>query len=146
MSAPYYGSSTTQIGVGWAGVCYVSITSGLTGAPLWGTNCGGRVNNAATPIGFVASTTETAKRNVNSTGWIPVNLNQISSGAPISAYPVDPVSPNASSSFYSYSTDGSGGFVLKARLESTKFASSSENDGGPRPDYYEVGTDPGLDL
>jgi len=120
--------------------CYVSITRGGT---MSTGNCGGRFVNAVT---VVASSTEENKRLVNGSGWIPINLNAISSGAPISAWPVDPVSPNAGSSSYAYATDGSGGFEINGVLESTKFASSSSNDGGDRNDLYEAGTQPGLTL
>ncbi len=139
VSAPNYGSSTAL------SVCYISISSDAAASvprpPI--ANCGGRF---AAAITIVASTTESNKRNVGGVGWIPVNLNTISSGAPVSAYPVDPVSPNSSSSYYAYATDGSGGFEVNTRLESTKFASSSENDGGTSSGLYEVGTQPGLNL
>ncbi len=162
VSSPYYGTSTDPGAVGGAdGWCFISITSGGVVPTTGITSCGGRL--VTTNIGKVASSTETAKRLVDGTGWIPVNLNQISSGAPISAYPVDPVSPNSAGTittgddagilddrYYVYATDGSGGFVVNTRLESTKFASSSANDGGGGttigPLLYQVGTDPGLDL
>ena len=145
VSVPYYGSSSAS------GVCYISIASDAAATvarpPI--TNCGGRF---AATITVVASTTEALKRSTgvagasSGNGWIPVNLTQISSGAPISAYPVDPVSPNSSSSYYAYATDGSGGFEINTRLESTKFASSSENDWGTSNTLYEAGTQPGLNL
>lgn len=157
-SSAAYGASI--LAAGPLPTCYVSITQGAAqsggAAPVWGANCGGRFTTRGVAANWtIASSSETNKRLVNGGGWIPINLNAISSGAPISAWPVDPVSPNASTSYYAYATDGSGGFEINGVLESTKFASSSANDGGDMNAVggpvgtsllYEVGTQPGLNL
>src|SRR3989344_5191494 len=145
VSQPYVGTST-------ATVCYVSIdpdTATTAYAPANPNgNCGGRLDTATTITDMASSSN---KREGNGSGWIPVNLNSISSGAPISALPVDPVAPNNAGSlaagtggddmkddrFYAYATDGLSTFEVNARLESTKFASSSENDGGGSILLYE---------
>ncbi len=161
VSSPNYGSSTNTVtpASGW---CFTSISSDVNGAATSSnpnSDCGGRI--ATVGAGNILTRTEANKRNVDgTTGWVPVNLNLISSGAPISALPVDPTSPNTAGSnragtggadladdrYYTYATDGTGGFVITTVLESTKFASSSANDGGPNSLLYEVGTDPGLNL
>ncbi len=159
VSNPAFGTSSRSA-VGW---CYISITSAQASQASWTTSsasCNARaVWWATTTMAVVASTTEGAKRNVDGTGWIPINFNTISSGAPLSALPVDPVTPNTGGAtagvtsddrYYVYLTDGVGGFEVNGVLESLKYASSSENDGGSHNSapflLYEVGTDPGLDL
>ncbi|MEK9173244.1 MAG: type II secretion system protein [Patescibacteria group bacterium] len=158
VSSPVFGtSSRLGAGTGW---CFISITSGPAFQAGWPTStasCNSRASS--TLIGVVASTTEGAKRGVDGTGWIPINFNSISSGAPLSALPVDPVTPNTPGTnilstsddrYYVYLSDGVGGFEVNGVLESLKYASSSENDGGSHNTaanlLYEVGTDPGLDL
>lgn len=103
-------------------------------------------------------------RLVNGGGWIPVNFETISSGAPLAALPVDPV--NNATYFYAYrpgntatpatacSGTGSGGctvYELSADMESTKFASGGGSDvegtdGGNSTTIYEAGTRAGLNL
>lgn len=163
-SSPTFGSSTS---LGW---CFVSITggqaaNGATVALNPSSNCGGRFSTNGTTILNIASTTETNKRLTTGVGWIPIDLRVISSGAPISALPVDPVSPNnagalvagtgvsstrnaelADDRYYAYATNGTGAFEINAILESAKFASSSENDGGDNINLYEAGTQPALNL
>lgn len=173
VSSPALGTSTTNGNT--AGWCYTSISSGLPAGATWPTdgatteNCGGRLATSTTKrVATIASSSETMKRGVGVTnantgniGWIPINLNLISSGAPISAWPVDPVSPNTAGAitagnasgtglsddrYYVYATDGTNGFEVNGVLESAKFASSSLNDGGDNPNLYEAGTQPGLNL
>lgn len=87
---------------------------------------------------------------VEGSGWILVDFVNISSGAPLSRLPLDPV--NNVTYFYGYACNGLY-YELDANMESTKFASgggsdveSNSRDGGNNPDWYEVGNDPGLDL
>lgn len=91
-----------------------------------------------------ASTTVAAYRKVDSTGWIPVNFTNISSGAPIGNLPIDPL--NNGTYYYSYMSSSSLTFELDAFLESSKYASYASNDGGDSSTTYEVGTAPGLSL
>ena len=46
-------------------------------------------------------------RNVNNTGWIPVNFSGISSGSPFGALPIDPSDSSSSHLYYTYTTNGS---------------------------------------
>jgi prepilin-type N-terminal cleavage/methylation domain-containing protein len=122
--------TSAQLGnIGDAGVgtqsCYES--SGLApGAAGCGVFTGTAVGYAASS--GRASSTATA-RNVDGTGWIPVNFTAISSKSPIANLPVDPV--NNLSFYYAYAATGSAAvspaykFMIKA-VESAKY-----NSGGP---------------
>jgi len=103
-------------------------------------NCGAFVSSS-----LVASSTQAGVRNVNGTGWIPVNFSAISSGAPIGQLPVDPV--NTALWYYAYGVTGTSNqlFEIAAQMESTKYANGGgadvENtDGGNQPNWYETGT------
>ncbi len=123
--------------------------SGAYGTMCWvniatAANCGGR--HAALRV-----TTTVASAAVDGTGWIPVNFTGISSGAPFSAIPVDPI--NSGVYFFSYAADmGSNvlNFELDAKLESNKYTTGADDrqgtDGGSSTTLYEIGNDPGLDL
>lgn len=139
-------------GMGDSANCYISVvtsTSPLNGATYPG--CAGRFSGN-TPL--VAPTSTDNQRLVDGTGWVPINFKNITGGAsPISVLPIDPNQPNVftadtwGGSFYAYKVQTSTlSFEINAHLESTKFASSSENDGGNSDILYEVGTFPGLAL
>ena len=120
VNTPFMGTSTN---------CYVFGTVTTT--------CAGRF--AAT--GTIATS---ASQAVNGQGWIPVNLNLISSGSPLPKYPIDPTQSNPY--FYAYrSSTTVGYFELNAQLESAKYIPYANNnaDGGnnPNPAVYETGTD-----
>lgn len=116
-------------------LCYVNV-SGTS------SNCGGRHAGK--------TTTADTDRTVDSTGWIPVNLNNSTGGSPLSRLPVDPV--NDTTYFYSYVCDNTNyTYELDSDMESTRYANAGDNDveskdGGSSNNYYEVGSDPGLDL
>lgn len=88
-------------------------------------------------------------------GWIPVNLDSLIGGSPISNLPVDPInsiiSPDTVSSIststlaYRYVCSQSPlAYELDAVLESDTYSKGSDNkmtkDGGNSDNYYEVGT------
>ena len=150
-----YLADVAPIDLGTPTTCYASFEEAdLTGFVI--ADCGGRSDGSVILTAVVTSSDGTADlvRYVNGSGWIPVDLAAISSGAPISALPTDPVKPNTfgvvgdilDDYYYAYMTDGSNTFEVNARLESIKFASSSENDGGAKIRLYEVGTNPGLNY
>ncbi|MEK9154795.1 MAG: type II secretion system protein [Patescibacteria group bacterium] len=94
------------------------------------------------------TTTIIAGRAVDGTGWVPVNLGSISTGAPLAVYPVDPT--NSATVFYSYSNTATT-IELNADLEAAKYIQGGANDkestdGGTMAGIYEVGTEPGLDI
>jgi len=135
--------------LGTNGSCYVHASSGIQMA---NTTCSGRY---LTMTAFVTSTvptvTTTTARTVAGSGWIPVNLTAISSGAPLSIYPIDPI--NNATYFYSYAaTSTTQTFELNAKMESTRYSNGGgandveSQDGGSSSTLYEVGTAAGLSL
>ena len=131
-----YLSDVSSPSLGNTANCYVHPSSTIVSS-----GCGSR---------FSASTaTGTASNAVDGNGWIPVNFNGISSGAPVSVVPVDPV--NSVSYYYAYRASSSLTYELNADMESNKYqaggSSDVENtDGGNSSTIYEVGTAPGLSL
>jgi prepilin-type N-terminal cleavage/methylation domain-containing protein len=82
----------------------------------------------------------TSSQVVNGNGWIPVNLTAISSGSPLPRYPVDPI--NSGNYFYAYRPSSTAGFYeINAQLESAKYATQPQTDGGNNNSIYEVGND-----
>ncbi|HVN26351.1 MAG TPA: type II secretion system protein [Candidatus Paceibacterota bacterium] len=139
-------------------LCSASLTSG-NGATVWVTPlAGGAAVSTSTCLAWMpkaagayisASTTASGGRAVDSTGWIPVNFNNISSGAPIGSLPVDPVNVSGTSAsapgyFYSYEASGTT-FKFGANIESTKYKNGGgsdvvSTDGGVNNYIYEQGT------
>jgi len=77
-------------------------------------------------------------RKVDGTGWIPVNFTLVSSGSPLNILPIDPENSTSTGQYYTYVIGGS--YKLTALLESEKYASKMNKDGGPDSGIYEVGT------
>ena len=81
-------------------------------------------------------------RNINGTGWIPLNFSAISSGAPIGNLPVDPT--NIGGYWYMYGATSTA-YKLAAKTESYKYSYNGPNDvdstdGGMSSTTYEQGT------
>lgn len=106
---------------------------------------------------FATSATISTSTVTSGTGWVTVVLDDTSGGSPISTLPLDPT--NNGTYFYAWAADDSAlTFELDTRLESTKHRAKMETDGGNKPSsgtcttyiestcFYEIGTDPGLDL
>ncbi len=96
---------------------------------------------------------------VTGTGWVAVVLTDTSGGSSLSSLPLDPT--NNATFFYGFAGDSTNKtFELDGRLESTKYQGQMTSDGGNKnacgTDYgtgatsstcfYELGTDPSLDL
>lgn len=100
--------------LGAASTSYFSIPDPSATGTL-GDQCQGL--NLATTSGsfsFQCSASSTY-RLVNGTGWIPLNLNLISSGSPFGMLPIDPANQTSSGLFYAYNAQGSQ-YVLTAVL------------------------------
>lgn len=96
----------------------------------------------ALPTGWTYNcVTSTSTKNVDGTGWIPVNFKQISSGSPLGSLPVDPTN-STSSNYYSYITGGS--WQLAAKLESQKYITQSAANNDYDPGTYIVGSNVNL--
>jgi len=83
-------------------------------------------------------------RLASSSGWIPVNFQNISSGSPFGSLPIDPTNSSSSRLYYTYTTNGSQ-YEVTAAMESTKYqagGSSDEitGDGAPLATVYAKGT------
>lgn len=131
-----YMADVSSPSIGTSGQC---ITSAAAASST--TGCGAFATGSA----LVASSTQAGVRNVNGTGWVPVNFSAISSGAPIGQLPVDPV--NNAQYFYAYGVTGTPNqlFELDAKMESSKYglgggADVVNTDGGNRTDWFETGT------
>ncbi|MEK7193341.1 MAG: type II secretion system protein [Patescibacteria group bacterium] len=78
--------------------------------------------------------------NVDSTGWIPVDLRQsaINVQPPLTKLPLDPVNTFASGFYYTYTC---GSFEFTAAMESQKYIDIVKQDGGILDGVFETGTD-----
>lgn len=115
------------------------------------------IDNNCTPTGgaarfttrTVAAAATLAVTTGPTLGWIPVDLSVLTAtGAPISAWPVDPLEDYTvgAERFYAYAPAANNTYEINANLESTKYAGMEGSDGGNQAGLYEIGTDPGLDL
>jgi|GEM_PF-202062 len=85
-------------------------------------------------------------RNIDSTGWIPVNFTSIQSnaGSLFANLPIDPVNTVANDYYYTYIP---GSWALSATMESEKYlAANAINDGGQSTTRFEVGNNLALDT
>jgi len=99
------------------------------------------------PTGYSYACVSTSTyRKVDGTGWIPVNLTQLSSGSPLSRLPADPVNTTSTSLFYLYTPSSTAGyFEISTLLESQKYRyggslDKASTDGGSSSVYYEQGS------
>lgn len=111
----------------------------------------GNINNSA----WAQRPCMSRARNIDGTGWLPINLTGMASGSPISVLPIDPVNKgdelnNATfeALLYRYTCKGkdtnyvcgAGTWEIDAVLESNEYNSKMADDGGDNPYYYETGT------
>jgi prepilin-type N-terminal cleavage/methylation domain-containing protein len=116
-------------------------------APAWGAVYTG---TGANQWGFVGGetgiTTTTTSHAVDGTGWLPVNLNAISSGAPISSWPVDPVNTATNTAYiYAATSTSPATWKIATMMESAKYhtggtADVETGDGGASTYSYEQGS------
>lgn len=134
--------------LGSSSVVYVSLVDPSATSTV-GDQCQG-LGLLVLPIAYTyhCSASSTFK-NINATGWIPINFNQASFGSPIGSLPVDPINTVSSRDYYTYTTNGSQ-FELTAVMESAKYKPGGSNDvitgdGGTLATLYEKGTKLGLE-
>ena len=129
----YMADVATSTSLGAANTCYASVAA----APCTAAATGGFKNVSITSLGA-----NPGVRTVDATGWIPINFNLISAGAPVSQLPIDPL--NTTVHFYGFEASGTSIFKLAMSTESTKFSTGGTadvetGDGGTYPGYYETG-------
>ena len=74
----------------------------------------------ALPPGYSYACSSTSNyRNINGTGWIPVNFTQLSFTSPFGVLPVDPINTTSSGNYYTYTPGGS--WELTSIPESSKY-------------------------
>ncbi|MCL4499065.1 MAG: type II secretion system GspH family protein, partial [Chloroflexi bacterium] len=116
--------------LGTSGITYLSLVD-PTATTTSGTDCTG----LGFPSGsFHCSASSTVSR-VDGTGWIPINLSLISSGAPLSKLPTDPLNASSSGYYYAFSTNGSS-YKVTALPESSKYALQA----GATPTLFQTGS------
>lgn len=111
----------------------------LADGQTWSTASGPRCTAAGTPPMSGTCTVPASPYGVAGSGWVDLNFGLMSTGAPLGSLPTDPT--NSTTYFYAFERSATTKHKLGARLESTKFASSSQNDGGSDTAWFEVGTD-----
>ncbi len=132
-------ASPSTMFMGTSSVIYVSVPDPTATAPA-GNQCTG-LGLPTPPTGYTYQCAASSTyMKVDGTGWIPINFNSYSAGSVISKLPVDPVNTTSTNLYYTYETDGIGGFKLTAFFESQKYASQMASDGGDDPELYEKGT------
>lgn len=130
--------ATSTAALGSTRVCYIGVPASTTS---YGTStCTAWFTTA---VAGTASVIVNTSKAVNGGGWIPVNFNAISSGAPFGNLPTDPAPSQIF--FYSYITNASSGFKLAAKMESVKYSASGSSDvvsvdGGWDNFTYETGS------
>ncbi|MBS3903572.1 MAG: LamG domain-containing protein [Anaplasmataceae bacterium] len=77
-------------------------------------------------------------RNIDGTGWIPVDLTGVSFNPPLATLPVDPINTTSSGYYYSYI---GGSWELNAVMESNKYQAKLTSDGGDDSTLLEMGSD-----
>ena len=101
---------------------------------------------AGTAAVFTGACFTSNSANIDGTGWITVNFSLVPTGSPLSRLPLDPVNNN--SYFYAFRATSTV-WEINGVLESDKYAVQQDldaKDGGNNPAYYEIGSDPGLNL
>ena len=122
--------------LGTPNITYLSIPD-PTATTSAGTDCSGIGFPSGGAFHCAASSTY---RNVNGTGWIPINFSAISSGSPLGSLPVDSTNQSSSNLYYTYQTNGTT-FKLTAIPESQKYATQA----GANPNMFIGGSNPLLD-
>jgi prepilin-type N-terminal cleavage/methylation domain-containing protein len=134
-------STSSPVALGSYGTLY-TLANATTTSSTYITSGGIPVGSWGYATTSVTTVNTSANRSVNGTGWIPVNLTAISSGAPIGSLPYDPIA-NAS---YTYTfSPSSTVFKLATKMESLKYGYLGggdvvSTDGGNSTSTYEQGT------
>ncbi|HVM76585.1 MAG TPA: SMP-30/gluconolactonase/LRE family protein [Candidatus Paceibacterota bacterium] len=121
-STVYLSLPDTTITSGTSNCASVGAFPSSTIPPGWNLQCTAKINN----------------RNVDGTGWLPVNLKKLSEGSPIGSLPIDPLTPSIGQ-FYSY-VPGVSQYEVTSNLESQKYQPLEQGDGGQYGSLFEKGS------
>lgn len=116
---------------GTSSIIYVSIPDTTTTCANLG------LPGLATGWSYNCVTTSTLT-NVDGTGWVPVNFNQLSTGSPLARLPIDPTNTTSSGRYYTYIK---GSYKLSAAMESQKQLSKASSDGGINNTRFELSSE-----
>jgi len=131
-------SSPSTMFMGTSSIIYISVPDPTAG--VGGNQCQG-LGLPAAPTGYTYQCAASSTyMKTNGTGWIPINFGSYVAGSVISKLPVDPTNTTSTNFYYTYVTDGIGGFKVAAFLESLKDAPQMAKDGGNDPALYEKGS------
>ncbi len=83
----------------------------------------------------------TSKTNIDGLGWLPLNFNLVSSGAPLSFLPTDPLN-NDDGFVYRVGVNTTlKTYEIDCRFESSFYQNKAKLDQGNSSNWYEIGTD-----
>jgi len=96
----------------------------------------------ALPSGWIYKCKDEASYlNIDGTGWLPVDLTQISGGSAFSRLPSDPINSTASGDYFlMYAPGPIDSWELAVNIESEKYSSEETNDGGDDNLRFELGS------
>ena len=80
----------------------------------------------------------TTYRQVNGSGWVPIDFTSLSGVTTLPILPIDPINAVTNGLYYTYVKGGS--WKLTALFESQKQAKTMASDGGPDLGIFEIGT------
>jgi prepilin-type N-terminal cleavage/methylation domain-containing protein len=140
--------SGSNFSLGSSNVVYISIPDPSATSTL-GTNCAS-LGLPTLPASYTYHCVSISNsKNIDGTGWIPLNFKTISSNSPIGNLPVDPANNSSSRLYYTYTTSGAN-YEVTCVMESQKYGvlgtqDQISGDGGALASVYEKGTKFGLE-
>jgi len=69
-------------------------------------------------------------RNVDGTGWVPINFNTVPGGSPSAVLPVDPVNQTSTFLYYTYVMDTNYEYQIYGHFESPSYQANEGESGG----------------
>jgi prepilin-type N-terminal cleavage/methylation domain-containing protein len=132
-------NSPSTMFMGTSSVIYISVPD-PNATSTAGNQCQGLgLPTPPTGLTYQCAATSTYMK-TDGTGWLPINLTSYPGGTIVSKLPVDPTNTTSTNLYYTYETDGIGGYKITAFFESQKDAPLMGKDSGNDPLLYEKGT------
>ncbi|TSC82192.1 MAG: Uncharacterized protein G01um101420_496 [Parcubacteria group bacterium Gr01-1014_20] len=127
--------------LGNASTTYISVPD-PTAPVSGGNNCSGLTGLPTQPPGWTYRCAHPSKyRNVDGSGWLPINFTLASAGSSFGVLPIDPANTVSGNRFYTYVTNGKD-YVFTILQESEKYVAkekASQKDKGTDPTRIEIG-------